>query len=341
VILERLDPEQVDWDHLDAFPDRLAYQTREWVEFVADAQGAEPVVAAFVDGSAPRGYFTGLLVRRYGFSILGSPMPGWTTGFMGFNLEPGVSRRAATEALLEFAFGPLGCAHLELKDLNLNLEDVEGLGFEHTAWHGLEVDLTPPDDEIFASFKGPCRTAIRKAEREGVVVEEADDEGFVDDFYPQMEDVFAKQGLVPPFGPDRIHQLIHHVHPTGRLLLLRARDSNGACAATGIYPSMNARIHFLAGASWRSFQHLRPNEAMMWHAMRLGKERGREAFDLGGHMSYKQKWGGRDVHPPILRRSRSRRVATMRNLAQRAFTARQELRGWARSERGPLRGRRG
>jgi CelD/BcsL family acetyltransferase involved in cellulose biosynthesis len=331
VIFERVDPSRVDWDRLDAFGDRLVYQTRAWVGFVASAQGAEPVIAALRDGDVTRGYFTGLLTRRFGLQLLGSPMPGWTTGFMGFNLEPGIPRRTAVEALTEFAFGPLGCAHLELKDRHLDLADVNGLGFEHTPWRGLEVDLSPPEEEIFASFKGPCRTAIRKAERGGVVVEEAHDESFVDDLYPQMQDVFAKQGLVPPFDEQRIRELIRHVGSSGHLLLLRARDPEGTCIATGIFPFANRTIHFLSGASWRSGQHLRPNEALMWRAMRLGKERGMVALDLGGYMSYKRKWGGREIHPPFLRKSRSRPVAAMRNLAERAFRAQQEVRGRVRS----------
>ncbi|MGH2982525.1 MAG: GNAT family N-acetyltransferase, partial [Solirubrobacterales bacterium] len=309
----------------------------EWVEFVAGAQGAEPVIGELTEGSAVRGYFTGLTVRRFGVPILGSPMPGWTTGFMGFNLEPGVSRREATEALVDFAFGSLGCAHLELKDHELDLAEVEGLGFDHTAWHGLEVDLSPPEDEVFASFKSACRTAIRKAEKQGIVVEEAEVDGFVEDFYPQMQDVFAKQNLVPTFGPDRIRELIRHVHPTGRLLLLRARDSEGTPVATGIFPFHNRTIHFLSGASWRSSQSQRPNEALMWHAMRFGKQRGMQAMDLGGFMSYKQKWGGRELRPPHLRKSRSGAVAALRDLAQRAFVARVRLAGKLRRGGGDAR----
>src|SRR5215207_8451207 len=114
--LERIPFESCDWPAMDAFGDRVIFQTREWVEFVARAQGAEPVVAAVRDGARTVGYFTGLVVRRYGIRILGSPLPGWTTSSMGFNLEAGVSRGRAVEALTEFAFGTLRCLHLELKD---------------------------------------------------------------------------------------------------------------------------------------------------------------------------------------------------------------------------------
>jgi CelD/BcsL family acetyltransferase involved in cellulose biosynthesis len=330
--LERLEYGSVDWEQLDAFSDRLVYQTPEWIGFVADTQGAEPVFAALVDGSSTVGFFTGLVQRRFGLRILGSPMPGWTTAFMGFNLEPGVSRRAALEALMPFVFGQLRCAHLEVRDRNVVAADLEGLRFRQLTWTGLEVDLRSSEEEIWASLKAPCRTAIRKAEKLGVTIEEAAGEDFAEDFYPQLEDVFSKQALVPPYGIERVRELIRHVHPTGRLLLLRARSAEGECIATGIFPGMNRTMHFLAGASWRQHQHLRPNEALMWHAMKHWRSRGVDVCDLGFALSYKRKWGGREVHVPFLSTSRFRILSVMRDGAEIAHGARQALLGRMRSE---------
>jgi Acetyltransferase (GNAT) domain len=337
VRFERLELADVDWEHLNSFADRSVFQTRQWLEFIARSQGAEPVVAELRDGASSAGYFTGLIVRPYGIRVLGSPMPGWTTAFMGFNLEPGVSRRAATEALLEFAFGPLRCLHLELKDRNLTLADVEGLGFDHTPWRGLEVDLRRPKDEIFTGMKRMCRKNIRKAQREGVVIEEADPDGFAEDHYAHVADVFAKQSLVPPFDAERIRQLIDAVHPSGRLLLLRARGPDGASIASGVFPAMNQRMHFLTSGSLRPQQSLRPNEALVWHAIGWGQSRGIETLDLGGYLSYKLKYGGEVVELPFLRKSRSRSIAGMRNLARTAFEARQIARGRLRSGGGVAR----
>jgi predicted sugar kinase len=39
---ERLDIDAVDWEQLDALPDRTVYQTRSWLDFIARAQNAEP-----------------------------------------------------------------------------------------------------------------------------------------------------------------------------------------------------------------------------------------------------------------------------------------------------------
>jgi hypothetical protein len=328
--LERLEPERVDWSRLDALEDRVVFQTREWLAFVAETQSAQPVIAEVHEGSSSVGYFTGLVVRRFGMRILGSPFPGWTTTYMGFNLRDGVPRVQAGEALFKFAFETLGCVHVELRDRRIELDDLAGLNIDHTPWPGWEVDLRATEDEIWGGFKGTARTAIRKAEKVGVVVEEAKDLSFVDDFYPQLVDVFAKQSLVPTYDAERVRALIRHVLPTGRLLLLRARDADGLCVATGISVGMNGVAYFLAGASWRQHQILRPNDALMWYAMRYWKARGVEWFDLGGGLEYKLKYGPSEYSVPFLRKSRFRALSGMRDVAKRAYAVRQRTSGQVR-----------
>src|SRR6266852_8869466 len=104
---QRLPVDAVDWAQLDSCPDRTIFQTLPWLTFVSRTQRAEPVVAALRDGTETLGYFTGLIVHKYGCKILGSPFPGWTTDYMGFNLLPGISRRQALAAFADFAFRDL------------------------------------------------------------------------------------------------------------------------------------------------------------------------------------------------------------------------------------------
>jgi hypothetical protein len=326
--LERLDPSACDWQAMDAFGDRQVFQTRAWTAFLADAHDAEPVVAAVREGERTVGYFTGLMVRRFGVRILGSPFPGWHTGYLGFNLEPGVSRRDAVEALLPFAWKALGCRHLELRDRQLTLDEVAGLGFAHTPRVTLEVDLSRDEDDLFAALKSSARRNIRKAEREGVVIEEAADLAFADDFHAQLTDVFAKQALPPPYGVERVRKLIRHVHPSGRLLLLRARDADGRCIATLICPALNRSAYFWGSASWRADQHLRPNEALWWYAARHWRRRGITGFDMGGGGDYKQKYGiSAELTIPLLRASRSPAVARLRSGAERSVELRRRAIG--------------
>jgi len=331
--LDQLDPSRVDWDELDAYADRKVFQTREWLAFIEKTQDAKPVIAALSREGKTVGFFTGLLIRRYGVRILGSPFRGWTTSYLGFNLADGVSRRAAVEALMPFAFRSLGCLHVELRDRDLSLDDVHGLGADYalgadfTGKTVFEVDLRPPEEELFARMASACRRCIRKAEKVGVTIEEADDLEFADDYYAQLRDVFAKQSLVPTYNKARVTELIRHLHPTGHLLLLRARDPDGRCIATGIFPAMNRWMYFWGGASWRSDQILRPNEALMWHAMRYWKSRGVEICDLGGATEYKRKWSPVEASAPFFRISRFRAISTARTLMKKGFKVRQAARG--------------
>ena len=198
------------------------FTSPEWVEFVAATQKAEPVVARVLRGEEHVGWFMGLVVRRFGVRILGSPFAGWMTGPMGFDLDPGVSRREAAQALIRFAFKDLRCLHLEMIDRRAVDQDLEGLGAERASWYTLEIDLTQDEDTLLKGLASSCRRALKKAEREGVRVEEAHGVEFADEYYEQLLDVFAKQGGRPPYDVERVRNLIRCLEPAGNLLLLRA-----------------------------------------------------------------------------------------------------------------------
>ncbi len=322
--LERLELNSVDWELLDSYSDRVIFQTREWIEFVTRTQRAEPVIAAVVEGGKTVGHFTGLMVERYGVRILGSPFPGWTTPSMAFNLVHGTSRRDAARALVDFAFGSLGCLHLELKDRALQTSDLDGLGFASSPTVTFEVDLAAGEDEICTRMTSACRRAIRKSVKEGVVVEEAAGVDFADEYYAQLEEVFAKQSLRPTYGVSRVRELIRCLEPTGRLLLLRARSPGGQPIASGIFPAMNGVAYFWGGASWRRHQILRPNEAIFWYAMRYWKAHGMTVLDMGGGGDYKRKYGPRELSVPFFRTSRFRALMFLREGARRVARVRQQ-----------------
>lgn len=280
-------------------------QTREWLNFIHETQGAELVLAEVRDANATVGYFTGMTTSRLGVRILGSPLPGWSTSFHGFNLVDGVSRADALDALIVFAFRELGVHHIEFRDRHLTAADVRDPKCHIEQFETWEVDISRDEDAIFAGFTSACRRAIRKSEKVGLTVEEATPEGFAEEYYAQLVEVFAKQGAIPTYGVDRVQSLIRHLYPTGRLLLLRARDPEGAAIATGLYPAHGTTMFFWGGASWRSGQQHRPNEAIFWHALRHWKARGVTVFDLGGGGEYKRKYGGENVFIPHVVRSRN------------------------------------
>jgi len=328
-----IDPNTADEHKLDDFADRTVFQTRAWLNFLAETQKGEPVLVELRDGSDIAGYFTGLTVHRFGLKILGSSFPGWTTPYMGFNLLPGVERSSALQAIEDLAFGSLKCLHLEISDPYFSVEDGARLGYVCGAYVSYATDLRQTEDTIFQSMESACRRCIRKAEKSGVVLEEAHDIEFANDFYTQLVDVFDKQNKAPTYDRERVKALIRHLEPTGRLLLVRARDPERKCIATGIFPGFRRVAQFWGNASWRSGQSLRPNEAIQWYAMRYWKARGVELYDWGGGGHYKEKYGCAPYSVPWFSKSRFQAIRLLRDGARQVFDAKQRILGHVRAAR--------
>src|SRR5258708_20880822 len=309
---ERVSLDPVEWGKtLSRYPDANVFQTPAWDSFVAETQKSEPVLTGLFEGRRKLAYFTGLIIRKFGMKILGSPFRGWSTPYMGFNLQPSVLRRIAAEAMKDFAFRELGCIHFEVVDLQMNKEEISGLTLEHEMRPTLEVDLTQSEDVLFGNMTKTCRWTVRKAEKNGVTIEEAKDATLADDYAAQLGDVFTKQGMVPFYGVECVRSLIKHVYPTGTLLMLRARNAEGQCSATGLYPALNRTAFYWGRASWREHQKVYPNELLQWHAMRYWKQRGMKVYNMVGTIEFKQKFGGVETATAVGCKSRYRVISRL------------------------------
>ena len=210
---------------------------------------------------------------------------------MGFQLESGADRRAAAEALRDFAFRRLGCHHVELADRSLTAEQMADSGYEIELGHTYVVDLSGSEDEIVARMQSKTRQYIRRALRLGLRAEVTTEVAFADEFHAQLNEVFARQGLAPTYPVERVRQLISAVGPSGQLLLLRVRTPDGRIVGTGIALG-RGRIAVNWGAAWyRAGAELHPIQLFWWEAMRYWRDRGVVRYDMGGAGAYKERYG--------------------------------------------------
>ncbi|HEY4752287.1 MAG TPA: GNAT family N-acetyltransferase, partial [Candidatus Limnocylindrales bacterium] len=273
-------------------PDAEIYHDPEWLAFLRESQGAEIVTAAVLANGQPVGYFVGGIVRRYGLRMLGSPMTGWGTPRLGFLLEPGADRRAAAEALLQFAFQDLGCVHVELGDAGLAGDALAGAGYGMEGGRTFLLDLARSEQEILEGMHERTRRYVRSGPGKGLVVEQARGEDFAAEFHAQLTQVFARQGLAPTYDEERVRQLIRHLEPSDKVLLLRVLDASGTCMATSISIGSHTREILWGAASLRAYSSVHPNEVLHWAAIRHWRSRGFVLFDFGGGGEYKAKYGG-------------------------------------------------
>ncbi len=305
-------------------PEATVFQSRAWLDFLAESQGCRPVVADVLDGDRIVGRFTGATVRRLGVPLLGSPLPGWTTSYLGFDLALGVDRVEAADALAGHAFGPLGCWHVELLDRWLTAPQARDAGYvvDDDRWlHGYELPLDTGAD-LFAGLSSSARWGVRRAGRHGVRVSAVDvgDGGergrFVADYHGQLTEVFARRGRRVPYGPDRVDALLRHVGATGNVLALRA-TVDGDCVATGVFPFDARAAYFWGGASSGEGRRVLANDALLWAAIDRARASGQRVFDFGGGGSFKAKFGGSALDVAWVRRSRWPVVEAARRLVGR------------------------
>jgi hypothetical protein len=295
ISFERLDINDVDWDKVNDSKGANIFQTLPWINYLKATQKVEPVIAAVKSDGHTQGYFTGFITKKFGMRILGSPFRGWTTYFMGFNLLPGTPYHDVLETFPKFAFDDLKCHYLEIIDPNISCDGSEGLSYrvERLPWFAL--NLTGGEEDIYANMKSDCRRKVRKAIKDGVVIEEASDIAFADEYFAQFQDVMAKRSLISTYRIDTVRKLIEYLAPTGNILLLRARNSDGLCIATDIFLALNQTGVGWGAASWRQYQYLHPNELLYWHGMKYLQAKGVQKLHLGGESeSFKRKFGSQE-----------------------------------------------
>ena len=336
-VLKRIAYDPTAWDAIAArHPEGEVFHGAAWLAYLAATQGAEPVIAEVLDAERPVGYFVGGVVRRYGVRILGSPLRGWATMYMGFLLEEGVDRRAAADALTRFAFRDLGCVHIELADRWMNPERMVGSGYAVETGRTFVVDLTSTEEEILGRMPRGTRYDIRRAGRRGLYAERVTEISFADDYYAKLTNVFARQGLTPTYRVDRVRELIRTMKPGGGLLLMRVRAPGGDSLATVISVGRNETAVLWGAAFDRARADLRPNELMHWEAMRYWRSMGIVRYDMGGGGDYKAQYGGIEMPTYWFHRSRYRVFGFGRSAVRRLVRARQVVLG--RLTRRPDRG---
>lgn len=331
------------WSELGRSRDRSVFCTPGWLSFLEASQGAQPVHLRVLADGQPIGGFTGAIVRRGPVRMLGSPLPGWTTSYMGtvldheqlssVGLDATSARTGAIGAVRRWAHTRLGCVHLEVLDRQLAVGTTLPRGLTSTTFHSFER-LLEADDALLGSMTTNGRRNIRRADQRGVQVEVVPPdavEGFASEYYEMALETFGRRSVAPTYPRQRVEQLIHHLHPTGHLLLLRVRTAEGDLAATALVAGLpGAGAVFLMGAATQQHLEVRPNDAAMWAAMRWWRDRGAITFDFGGGGEYKRKFGPRAVESLWIR-SALPGTETVRALLRRSVKRDQRRRHVARS----------
>jgi hypothetical protein len=158
------------------------------------------------------------------------------------------------------------------------------------------LDLRAGADALFRGFHKDCvQRKIRRAEREGVVVERGNSAGLLAEFYGLMTQTRRRHGL-PPQPLEWFRNLGECL---GEALTVWVARKDGRAAAAILTGRQGRVAVYKYGASDARMHALGCMPYLMWRAAKDGVERGMEWLDLGrsdegqsGLIAFKEHLGG-------------------------------------------------
>lgn len=163
-------------------------------------------------------------------------------------------------------------------------------GFTQTTRYTYRLERAQDLDAVWSALRDKTRNAIRKAERDGIVVEESED---IDTFIGLYAKSFARQGLALPCAPELIRRIdaASRRQNARKLYLARGRDGTPHAGVFCVHD--DTACYYLMQGGDPALRDSGANLLAVWRSIELAGKRGL-AYDFEG-----------SVHRPIERFVRS------------------------------------
>jgi len=191
-----IDIKAADWKRLDRFADRTVFQTREWLQFIAESQNAQPVLAELRESSEVLGYFTGLTFSKFGMKVWAVLFPAGRlliSALISILASRGAPRSGPRKVCVGRSPVP---ASGSLRS-ELHFRRRRGGGIQNRILRFVSLRPVPLGRGLVNGMESACRRCIRKADKSGLKIEEAHDLAFADEYYEQLQDVLPSSPSVP------------------------------------------------------------------------------------------------------------------------------------------------
>ncbi|HVP73736.1 MAG TPA: GNAT family N-acetyltransferase [Phycisphaerales bacterium] len=300
ISIREVDPASPEWDGLiTRFADHTIFHSSVWLSIVQAAHGVRPVCVEAEQAGHCIGVWPYLEKRKGPFRAIGSPLPGWSTAYMGPLIAEDADVPATLRAFLDHKsfkrYAYFACRTL----IHRHDVDLAPFGFDLlTKFETYWIDLLETEEALWGNLKSECRSRVRKAEKEGVEIRRETDDSFLDDFWGMSGETFAKSHIQPTHTREFCIQVWRKLSPLNRVYVLSAFVS-GRRAAILILPFDSQTMYYWGGASYQEFREVPVNNLLHWRAIRDAKALGLKRYDFvsseGGPGRFKKTFGPKPV----------------------------------------------
>ncbi len=162
------------------------------------------------------------------------------------------------------------------------------------------IDLSPDEETLLNSCRKNTRYAIRRAQRDGITIREAQDKNDLTLFYDLLTQTANRQGF--QLGARPLSYFEHfweqfrsnHADPNKHLRLYFV-EQNGVTLATALNVYSGGVAYYPYGGSADNARSSNAPEALLWHSILEAKSAGCITYDLWGVLAKEDKnhpyWG--------------------------------------------------
>ena len=275
-------------------PEANIFHHPAWAELIADCYGYQPFVLAVRD---QHGKITAGLPLMEVKSLSGSRR--WVALPFTDHCAPLYEDPSALEELLRGLTSHFQQGRISKLEVRWPLPALPSAqGSSHHVLH--QVDLEADPKRVLSRFQSMHRRNIKTAEKSEVRIEQGNTEQHLRAFYRLHLVTRQRQGM--PTQPWRFFQLIgkHLLERDLGFIVLAYKGED--CIAASVFLKYQKTLMYKYGASTPDSLQYRPNNLVMWTAIRWGCENGFTIFDLGrtdndnsGLRQYKSGWGAQEI----------------------------------------------
>ncbi len=283
-----------------AQPRRSLYNTASWRDILRRSYGFEPVYLVALRNdrvveSLPLFSIRHPLLRAR--KLVSTPFSGWYSTFLSEDRE---AKQALVARAVQMARDQRA-RYLEIRTADA-LPWLEELGFVvRRPLCFPELPLQDRESNL-KRMAAAHRRAIRRARAQGLVVSRSDRIEDLQAFYRILQDLFQGFGS-PALKYGYYEAMWQELGPKDEFALLVARHADRIVGA-GVFFFYNGKVIYKNGVCTLESLPLRPYNALLWHALEMGLERGMRHYNLGatspadtGLLRFKQQWGAEPKEP--------------------------------------------
>ena len=286
---------------LEQFPHHSVFHRLPWLQSVEKIhKGRLHLIRADVDGSCIA-VWPVFATRKGIFPIVGSPLGGWSTPYLGPLFAPGCDVQAGLGAML--AHPRLRKAsYFACKTLNTGDQfiDFKPHGFTNALeFETYSIDLTIGRDALWENLKSECRSRIRKASKLGLEIRHETDGSFLEEYWTMSVETFAITHIQPMFTRPFIEEVWRRLQPEGQICAMSAWLDGERIGAL-VLPYDNHTMYYWTGASYVKHRNVPAHNLLQWTAIELAQGMGLRTYDfistLGGAGRFKRTFSPQTVH---------------------------------------------